>query len=89
MRKLAAIQCNELWKRNRNSYARLLVACLESSHVIEPFSRMPPQGSLPNLKEHEIVRPILNQKQQQELIAREVPCVQQPERRREQKFRST
>ena len=55
VKKMAAIQCNELWKRNRNSYIKLLVGSMESDNLIEPFSRMPPQGSLPNLKEHEIV----------------------------------
>jgi hypothetical protein len=50
LKKLTSIMCNDMWKRNRNNYAGLLLSCMQSDNLIEPFSRMPPQGSLPNLK---------------------------------------
>lgn len=51
-KKLSGIQCNDIWKRNRNSYARLLLSSMDAERLIEPFRKMPLQGSLPNLKEH-------------------------------------
>lgn len=54
-KKLSGILCNEIWKRNRNSYTRLLLSSMEADRLIDPFKKMPTQGSLPNMKEHEIV----------------------------------
>lgn len=47
---IAALQkSNEVWKKNRNSYARLLLEQLKAGRLEEPFSAMPPSSPLPVL----------------------------------------
>ena len=41
-----------VWKRNRNTYARLLLEQLRCGTLAEPFTALPPDGPLPTLPKH-------------------------------------
>lgn len=57
-RRVSCLQTqNAVWKRNRNSYARLLLEQLRGHSSLDaPFSSMPPDGALPNLPAHLMYR---------------------------------
>jgi len=40
---------NEIWKKNRNAYAKLLLEQLKAGRIEEPFHRVPPASPLPIL----------------------------------------
>ena len=47
--KLSEATSNATWKKNRDAYARLLLAQLEESELSEPFIKLPENGPLPTL----------------------------------------
>jgi hypothetical protein len=47
--KLSEATSNATWKKNRDAYARLLLAQLEESELSEPFIKLPDNGPLPTL----------------------------------------
>ena len=55
IKKLSSVINNILWRKNRNLYAKLLLAMLKTkSGLLEPFNKCPPEGSLPKLSIYEI-----------------------------------
>jgi hypothetical protein len=55
LKKLLEETTNTVWKRNRNSYARLLHEQLRSGGKLRaPFDTLPPDGPLPTLSKHTI-----------------------------------
>jgi hypothetical protein len=53
LKKLTEETTNTVWKRNRNSYARLLHEQLRSGGKLRaPFDTLPPDGPLPTLSKH-------------------------------------
>ena len=38
---------NEAWQKNRNLYAELLLLMIKQQNLIEPFTKVPPDSSLP------------------------------------------
>eukprot|EP01017_Pseudomicrothorax_dubius_P034877 TRINITY_DN482_c0_g1_i2.p1 TRINITY_DN482_c0_g1~~TRINITY_DN482_c0_g1_i2.p1 ORF type:complete len:111 (+),score=19.63 TRINITY_DN482_c0_g1_i2:227-559(+) len=54
-KKLCQITTNVTWKQNRNLYARLLLDQVIKKRLEEPFSKMPPESSLPTLNKTQVV----------------------------------
>jgi hypothetical protein len=52
--RLDGIIANPVWKRNRNSYAKLINLMCQCEVIIEPFSALPPEGDIPNLTKCEV-----------------------------------
>lgn len=55
-KKLCQVTINNLWKQNRNLYALLLLDAIMKGNLQEPFNKIPPEGSLPTLNKHIVVR---------------------------------
>jgi len=55
-KKLCQITINPTWKQNRNNYALLLSNCVSNGTLAEPFNKVPPEGSLPALNTHIVVK---------------------------------
>jgi len=51
-KKLCQVHANEVFLRNRNAHAELLLSCCLSDNFTEPFNRMPPGGPLASLPQH-------------------------------------
>lgn len=51
-KKLCQVYANEVFQRNRNAYADLLLQCIVSGSWQEPFDRLPSDGPLPQLPKH-------------------------------------
>lgn len=49
-----------MWKRNRNHYALSLLDQIINEKLENPFSLTPPEGSLPSISTHQIVRLVSN-----------------------------
>lgn len=58
-KKLCQVTLNSTWKQNRNNYALLLLNCVTSGSLIEPFNKVPPEDALPSLNTH-IVKKRIN-----------------------------
>lgn len=43
---------NEVWKKNRNLYARILLNQVSKGALSEPFDKRPPEGPLPKLNRY-------------------------------------
>jgi hypothetical protein len=56
MQKLDQIITNSIWKKNRNTYAKLINLMCECEVVVEPFNSLPPQNDVPKLNKHETNR---------------------------------
>ena len=54
------ISTNDLWKKNRNNYIKLIKLMFDCEIVIAPFQMMPPDRDLHKLSNHEI-NVIINQ----------------------------
>ena len=54
-KKLCEVTTNSLWKKARNLYAMLLLSQILSKKLEAPFIHLPPGGTLPTIKEHEVV----------------------------------
>lgn len=54
-KKLCQITQNPAWQQNRNNYALLLLNCVSSGTLKEPFNKVPPENSLPALNKHIVV----------------------------------
>lgn len=46
-KKLCQVTTNPAWKRNRNTYAEILLEMVYNSNLEEPFNKIPPEGALP------------------------------------------
>lgn len=55
IKKLKEKVCLDVWKKNRNTHALLLLKCLQNNKLVAPFNKMPGEGSLPQMKQHEVV----------------------------------
>jgi len=60
-KKLCQITINPTWKQNRNNYALLLLNSINNANLVEPFNKVPPEGSLPALNTHIVVNKRINQ----------------------------
>jgi hypothetical protein len=52
VKKLCQVHVNEVFLRNRNAHAELLLSCCLSENWTEPFNRMPAEGPLASLPQH-------------------------------------
>lgn len=52
-KKLCQVYANEIFQKNRNSYADLLLYCILNDHWVEPFDKKPDGGPLPQLPKHQ------------------------------------
>lgn len=52
--KLSNISTNDLWKKNRNNYIKLIRLMFDCELIIAPFLMMPPERDLHKLTPHEI-----------------------------------
>ena len=50
VKKFKRINTNPVWKQNKVKYAHLLLQMVKQGRLKEPFSRLPPDGSLPNFE---------------------------------------
>jgi len=46
-KKLCQVTTNPAWKRNRNTYAEILLEMVYNNNLEEPFNKIPPEGPLP------------------------------------------
>ncbi|CAD8115781.1 unnamed protein product [Paramecium sonneborni] len=51
-KKLCQVTTNEVWKKNRNLYARILLNQVSKGILSEPFDKRPPEGPLPKLNRY-------------------------------------
>jgi hypothetical protein len=51
-RKLDQIVSDLPWKRNRNSYIKLMYLMAQSEVIVEPLLSLPPEGELPFLRNY-------------------------------------
>ena len=51
-KKLCQVHTNEVFLRNRNAHAELLLSCCMSNNFTEPFNRIPSEGPLASLPTH-------------------------------------
>lgn len=51
-KKLCQVTTNEVWKKNRNLYARILLNQVHKGNLSEPFDKRPPEGPLPKLNKY-------------------------------------
>ncbi|CAD8202853.1 unnamed protein product [Paramecium octaurelia] len=51
-KKLCQVTTNEVWKKNRNLYARILLNQVSKGTLSEPFDKRPPEGPLPKLNRY-------------------------------------
>jgi len=54
-RKLCQVTSNDVWKKNRNLYALLLLNYLRNGKLEKPFNELPPEGSLPVISSQDVV----------------------------------
>jgi GTP-binding protein EngB required for normal cell division len=54
-KKLCQIKQNPVWKQNRNNYALIMLHCVKKGALEEPFTKVPPEDSLPALNSHIVV----------------------------------
>lgn len=54
-KKLCEATSNSIWKKSRNLYAMLLLDQVLNGKLEKPFNRLPPEASLPSIKESEVV----------------------------------
>lgn len=52
LEKLVLTGSNLVWRKNRNSYARLLLDMVINKRLTEPFHQLPPDGPLPSFPSH-------------------------------------
>ena len=50
--KLVSVGNNDIWKRHRNSYAKLLLNMIVNRNLESPFNVFPPEGSIPAFPVH-------------------------------------
>jgi len=60
-KKLCEATTNTLWKKSRNLYAMLLLDQVLNGKLDKPFNRLPPEASLPSIKESEVVSFYVNE----------------------------
>ncbi|KAM3147043.1 hypothetical protein pb186bvf_000759 [Paramecium bursaria] len=51
-KKLCQVTTNEVWKKNRNLYARILLQQVLKNQLSEPFDKRPSEGPLPKLNKY-------------------------------------
>jgi len=66
-KKLCQVTLNSTWKQNRNNYALLLLNCVTSGSLIEPFNKVPPENALPSLNTHIVKKRITSVDKKQPL----------------------
>ncbi|CAG9317702.1 KIAA1107_1 [Blepharisma stoltei] len=49
-KKLCQVTSNSIWKKNRNKYAKCLLDMVKLGNLQEPFSKIPPEGPLPQFQ---------------------------------------
>ena len=58
LQKLDIATNNDLWKKNKNLYMKILLQMVIHQQLIKPFSQAPPEGPLPKLTVYDIDYPI-------------------------------
>ncbi|OMJ87384.1 hypothetical protein SteCoe_10889 [Stentor coeruleus] len=56
-KKLCQITANPLWKKNRNKYAKFLLQLVKIGQLQEPFTKIPPEGPLPQFNGNIYIQP--------------------------------
>ena len=58
LQKLDIATNNDLWKKNKNLYMKILLQMVIHQQLIKTFSQAPPEGPLPKLTVYDIDYPI-------------------------------